>query len=84
MGYCGFNVWSTTLDTDSPSWLYGSRIGLAFGYCLYDNNDKPYITKIHFQVYIHPPYANNSFLLMKKASSLIQFDAWVCIVATNC
>jgi hypothetical protein len=25
---------------DSPSWAYGSCIGLAFGYCLCDNDDK--------------------------------------------
>jgi hypothetical protein len=83
MGYWGLNVRLTTLDTESPSWSYGSRIGLAFGYCHYVNNDKTYIAKMHFQEYIYPPYANKSFLLMKKVSSPIQFDAWVCIVSTS-
>jgi hypothetical protein len=27
MGYCGLNVWSITLNADSPSWSYDSRVG---------------------------------------------------------
>jgi hypothetical protein len=56
MGYCGLNVWSITLITDSPSWSYGSHVGLAFSYCLCDNNDKPCIVIGSFKSHSHSPY----------------------------
>jgi hypothetical protein len=43
MGYYGLNVFSITLNADSPSWSYDSLVGLAFIYCLCDNNEKPCI-----------------------------------------
>jgi hypothetical protein len=84
MGYCGLNVWSITLNTDLPNWSYGSRVGLAFGYYLCDNNDKPYIANFTFKVHSHSPYVNNSRLLVEKASIMIRFNACVCVVIVSC
>jgi hypothetical protein len=84
MGYCGLNEWSFTLDVDSPSWSYSIRVGLEFGYCFYDNKDKPFVSNCTFKRYIHPPYVNISVLLMERASSPIRLDAWVCLATTTC
>jgi hypothetical protein len=43
MGYFGLNVLSINLNTDSPSWSYESRGGLASSYCLCYNNCKTFI-----------------------------------------
>jgi hypothetical protein len=74
MGYYGLNIWLITFNMHSPSWSYGSRVGLAFSYYLYDKNDKPYIANYTFEVYGHPLYVNNSVLLMEKAYAPIQID----------
>lgn len=44
----------------------------------------PTLPNCTFKVHIHPPYASNSILLMKKASTSIRFGVWVCVVNTAC
>jgi len=72
------------MNTNSPSWSYGSPVVLEFSYCIYDDRDKPFVSNCTFKICILPPYFNNSLLLTEKASAPIQFNARVRVVATAC
>jgi hypothetical protein len=85
MGYCGLNVLSINLNTDSPSWSYDSRVGLASSYCLCYNNGKPCIVICTTQITQSLSLCLiTQYCLMERVAAPIRIDVWVCVVATTC
>jgi len=73
MGDGGLNVSSIDLSTDSPSWPYDSRVGLAFSYCLC-------ITMVNTACYLHN--SNYTVTLLMFNNSLL-FNGEVCYPNLN-
>jgi hypothetical protein len=72
------------VNTNSPSWSYGSPVVLELSYCICDDKDEPFVANCTFKRYNHPPYVNSSVLLLERASAPIRLDAWVGIATTTC
>jgi len=78
MSYCGLDVLSINLNTNSPSWSYDSCAGLDFSYFLCYNIGKPYIVIFTTQITQSLSLCLiTQYCLMERVAAPFYIDAWL-------